>query len=553
MKKTIVILVALFVVGIGLFGGRRGYRAWKTSRAMTNARLSAAKPNFDETMLWLRKALAADGNNADAIRAMGELSETMRSPSALVWRKRLVEVEPDSITNRLALARVALQFRELPTAKLALDGIAASGDKSVAYLNALAEYARATGAFVEAENNLAQALQIEPGNPVLQLQLAMLRVQRSDPVLAAEGKMELERLRTNPAVGTTALRQLVLEAFGRSNYSRATLLVDELLQLPGRTFGDRILRLEIFNSSQNPAFQSSLSECQKLAGTNSLQIVELAGYMLRSRSPKEAIRWLDSLSSDVRTNMPVCLAVSDAYMAGGNWIGLHQFVSSQYWGELEYRRHAVSARALREQGLTTAAKGDWGKAMRAAEGRLDRLVVLQGALLSWNWPVELEEVLRAIVNRYPSEFGSGDLLAALLQAQGNSRGLLSLYIQLLKERPASLDLKNNVASTALLLGAMELKPHQLAKEVYEVQQTNAFFTSTYAYALHLQGKSAEGLRIMQSLNKEALENSSISGYYGLLLASQGEAVRSRRYLELGAKARLLPEEVRLFQQALLGL
>jgi hypothetical protein len=53
-----------------------------------------------------------------------------------------------------------------------------------------------------------------------------------------------------------------------------------------------------------------------------------------------------------------------------------------------------------------------------------------------------------------------------------------------KKNPADLANKNNLAVTALLLNATELKPHDLAREVYQKSNTNASFASTYAFSLY---------------------------------------------------------------------
>ena len=114
-------------------------------------------------------------------------------------------------------------------------------------------------------------------------------------------------------------------------------------------------------------------------------------------------------------------------------------------------------------------------------------------------------------------------------------------------------MKNNLAMTALLLDAQELKPYDLAREVYQKSPTNASYVSTYAFSLYLQGKNAEALKVMQTLKPQQLQNPSIAGYYGLILKATGDRARARTYLDWAAKAQLLPEEKKLFDQAKTGL
>jgi Flp pilus assembly protein TadD len=113
-------------------------------------------------------------------------------------------------------------------------------------------------------------------------------------------------------------------------------------------------------------------------------------------------------------------------------------------------------------------------------------------------------------------------------------------------------MKNNLAYTAMLLGAQELNPYDLAKEAYAKDPQNASYVSTYAYSLYLQKKNTEALKVMQQLALKDLENPSIAGYYGLILKATGNAEKAKTYLNLTTKAKLLPEEQTLFQQALIN-
>ena len=88
---------------------------------------------------------------------------------------------------------------------------------------------------------------------------------------------------------------------------------------------------------------------------------------------------------------------------------------------------------------------------------------------------------------------------------------MMLYAQELKRTPSDLAMKNNVAMTALLLEANELKPHDLALEVYQKAPTNSSYASTYAFSLHRLGKSTEALKVLQSLSPGQLENPSVAG------------------------------------------
>jgi hypothetical protein len=57
---------------------------------------------------------------------------------------------------------------------------------------------------------------------------------------------------------------------------------------------------------------------------------------------------------------------------------------------------------------------------------------------------------------------------------------------------------------------------------------------------------------MQQLPPKALEDPSIAGYYGLILQATGDRAKARAYLQWASKAKLLPEEQKLFERAKAG-
>ena len=113
--------------------------------------------------------------------------------------------------------------------------------------------------------------------------------------------------------------------------------------------------------------------------------------------------------------------------------------------------------------------------------------------------------------------------------------------------------KNNVAMTALLLDAQELKPHQIALELYHESPTNATFAATYAFSLYRQGMKAEAVKVLDRLEPRQLETVSVAPWYGILLEANGNRATAKRYLEAALKARMLPEEQKLVDSAVSNL
>jgi predicted Zn-dependent protease len=236
-------------------------------------------------------------------------------------------------------------------------------------------------------------------------------------------------------------------------------------------------------------------------------------------------------------------------MMSKQWKTLQSYLVGQNWGDSENLRYAMNARALREQDLANASKADWAKAFKESSAQLERLIVLERLTASWGWAAELEEILAHIVNRFPSRKEELASYQQLLYINGKSRALLSLYAQLSKSEPGNTDYKNNLAALALLLNAQEHKPHELASQVYAASPNNPSMASTYAFSLSVQKKFTEARAVLEKLKPEQLAEPNTAVYYGYVLASLGDKAQATKYLDLTAKARLLPEETQLVQRA----
>jgi hypothetical protein len=262
---------------------------------------------------------------------------------------------------------------------------------------------------------------------------------------------------------------------------------------------------------------------------------------------------LETLPPNIRTNQPVAPLCAECRIQLKDWRGLQTTIEHQNWAELDFLRHAFLARATRGQDLASSSKTEWELAAKGASNHKQSLLMLLQMAAQWKWQSEGEELLWTIINRYPEEKWAVQALNQALYIAGGTRSLMTLYGQLAKAHPSDLSFKNNLAIIALLLDAQELKPHDLAREVYQKAPTNAAYASTYAFSLHLQKKDAEALKVMQQLTPKALEDRSIAGYYGLILKATGDSDKAKIYLQWALKAKImLPEEKKLFDRARAG-
>jgi Flp pilus assembly protein TadD len=554
MRNILLVVLTLGVVASG--GGYVGYRAYLSARQahlIKQAQNYIAKPDVRKALLCLQRVLKSNPRNVEACRLMAELSEAGRSPGALVWRSRVVELNPRSLEDRLALAQSALMFRDYALATNALAGVDAAGRKTAIYCNIAGEVASTVGQLAQAEADFSEAARLEPTNPVPQLNLAVVRLHGTNAATLAEARAALTQISaSSPVLRCQALRELVVDSMRFRQTNSAMQLSGELVQQTNSAFSDRLLRLDVLKASQNAGFKPALASLQRESGTNTAKIYELSTWQMTRVGPAETLAWLRSLSMSYQTNQPVALLAAQCQTTLGDWRGLQISLKPEYWAELEFTRHALLALALRQQNLPDASKGEWDQALKAAAGQKQSQITLLRLAVAWKWQSEEEDLLWTIVNQYPAERWAFEALNQALYANGSTRPMMMLYSQELKRLPSDPGIKNNLAMTALLLDAQELNPHALAREVYQQAPTNAAFISTYAFSLHLQKKDAEALKVIEQLKPQELQSPSNAGYYGLILQATGNKAKARPYLDLAFKGPMLPEERKLFERARAG-
>lgn len=552
MRKVIIILSCCIALLLAGYASYRGYKVWKRNHMMSLARDYLAKSDGRNAFLCVQQVVRSDPNNLEACRMMADFSEVARSPQAILWRARVVELDPKPLTNRVAWAMTALKLGDVGLAQKAIESVDAADRKAVLYHRAAGAVAYSARQYAEAEAHLAELVRLEPTNLVTQLDLAALRLYKTDPQAAAQARTTLEGLSANPAVRTESLRRLEEDALSRKQMDNALALSRQLLRQTNSTFRDRVLHLTILHIARNPEQDAFLAGLQKEAQDSPPKIADLATWMVTSEQAPKAMAWIRTIPPAVRTNQPVPIVEAECHRALQDWPGLLTALDDQAWGDLDFLRLAYRTQAFRAQKSEANMKNEWHRTMEATEQRLGRLAMLLRTTTAWAWLAEQEEILWTIVNRFPSEKWALKELADRLYTAGQTQSLVTLFSRAAQMDPNNLGFKNNLATSALLLNAMERKPHELAQEVYQKAPTNSAYASTYAFSLHMQQKTAEALKILEQLTPQQLEDPGIAAYYGVILKASGNTAKARKYLELASKARLLPEEKKLVEQARRG-
>lgn len=569
MRRLIVILTCCIAVLLLAYTSYRGYQVWMESHGISLAKEYLSHSDGRSAFLALQQVLKTNPRNLEASRMVAGLMEVEHSPTALQWRQFVLELNPGSLADRLALAQAAIFYRDYPLATQALAGVATPDKNTVVYHDMAGMAALMGGQAVEAEAHFSESIRLDPSNLVPQMNLAVLRLHRTNALDMAEARIALQRIiinSTNAALRIQARRELVNDAMRFKDFATAENLSKELVQQTNSIFTDKLLRLDVLMKSQNDQFKPTLAVYQSEAGTDPVKISGLTRWRMINLSTTNALGSLQRLPEQSRTNQTVEVLIATCQMQLNDWQGLLDGLQRQNWDDpahpwsnLEFMRHAFIARTLRGQGLTEASTAEWGVAVKSASDQKfqstqrDSFKTLFDLSVSWKWNTEAEQILWTVVNQYPEEKWAFPVLRNALITWHRTRSLMQLLATMEKRSPNDLTIKNDLASTALLLGAREAKTYEMAQEVYEKDPTNPYCTSTYAFSLYVQGKNAAALKVMRQLAPQYLQDPSIAPYYGLVLKANGNRTEAKTYLDRASQTQLFPEEQALFDQARAGL
>ena len=556
MKKS-VIIIAIIVIGSLLgfqFFGRPAYKRHKETRSMEQAKSFMAKHDYRNASLSARQTLQVNPNNLEACRIMADLAEMSRSPHLLDWRRRIADLAPTT-ENKILLASTALRAQGAPyllTAQI-LEEIGDSAKNIAAYHVVSAELALKLNKISEAAAHFEQASRLEPTNELHQLNLAVLRLPSTNASLASAAWATLEGLRSSTNVGAVALRWLVTESLRRDDLAGALRFSKQLLNDPHRVLDDRLQHLSLLQKAKNPELDAYLSMVRDNASTNATDIRGIAAWMIGHGLVDDAMTWLGQRPASVRTEQPVRLAFVEGYLAKKDWAGLETFLGDQKWGDLEFLRFAFLSRAAWEQKQDLAADARWRTAVREAGDRLGPMTALLGMAGHWGRDKAREDLLWQIAQRFPKERWALRELDRFYLATGNTRGLNKACSAMVNYDAKDFVSRNNLAATSLLLRINLPHAHELARELYAGHPEEAIITSTYAYSLHLQSRTREGLAALEKLKAESIEIPQVALYYGVLLSAVGETNKARKYLDIAQRADVLPEEKALLAAAVRAL
>jgi cellulose synthase operon protein C len=237
-------------------------------------------------------------------------------------------------------------------------------------------------------------------------------------------------------------------------------------------------------------------------------------------------------------------------LQSADWKALRDFVAKDNWGEMEFLRLALAARAWSQLGMQQISDSQWNSAVTEAMNRLGPLTTLLGLTEDWKLPREQRDLLERVADKFPRERWAQEALERLYLNTGETAGLNRLYAKLAAVFPNDAGYKNNLAFTSLLLNTNVAQAGRWAAEAYAARTNDPAMASTYSLALYLQGHTPEGLAVLRQLDPRQLQQPDVALYYGVLLTASGATNDAAPFLKIArAKSGWLPEEKRLLDHS----
>lgn len=548
--RTFLLLVvgAALVITGGVYG-RRAYRRWSERHFVQKAAAHLDRGEYEEAALAARHVLDRNPNHPEACRVIAELARIYSPSDALAWRARVVALDPNNLRARLDWAGEAIARGETSLANDVLLGVPPADRTSVEYHELAAGLAIRLRQFPLAYLHFRAALKRDPENPRLRLNLATLELGAGNRRNAARARALLESLRNDPSVRLLARRALLADAIQARDDSRAVEIGKELASAPDASFRDRLLYLGALHRARSPETASHLAELKTVAARNGANAGELVTWMNANGMASEAIAWARALSADVSVALPLSIALSESLARAGDWNGLRRLLEGVTWNEFEPLRLAIISRTSKETGNELGAQFQWRAAVRLAVNQPDLLNALTHFASGWGWRAEAEQILWELANRPMPPREVLESLYRHYQSQRDTKGLLRITQRIVQLDPTDTVALNNLALFSLLLNTDLDEAFKIARDGHTAFPDHPGFSSTYAFALHRRGRTAEGIKVLEALGPKTLRDPSAAAYYGILLAASGDKIRAREFLDLGTRASLLPPEEALVAAA----
>jgi hypothetical protein len=518
------------------------YRATEPSRLCKQARGHLAEGDYKNAAMALRRAVTIAPRNPEAVRLMSELTDKLGAPSAAAWHEQLVELNPDSSTDRTAWAASAIRSRRIDAAEEALAGAPESFRSTAEYEALRGMVAIGKGHWRDAEQAFGEARRRDPKRPSYQFNHALAQAQGPDAKARDAGIETLRELAKGGEFSPHAKRALTRVLTRQKHLPEALQYSVELANSKDAIFADHLSELDLVGWLKKEDFLAAMERARAVAVKSPQDLAALLTWSVQRGMARETRAWAEKLESGAVEKPEVIEAYAELVAATNDWPALAALTAKKLtWARGEAMRNAFATLAAEKQEKTDMATSFWQLATQAIGDSRETAMALAYFAHRAGWRARMSEVLWTASSSADPEWALR-MLHRLCVDDGNTAGLLRVAKRLQAVKPEDDGARNNAIILALLLGEPAKSLVEDARALHAKAPENPVFASTYAYALHRSGNSAEGLAVVEKLSPTALQAPEIALYHAVLLSANGKEQPAREAAELARKGKMLPEE-----------
>src|SRR6202011_5444377 len=542
----------LLIILFGTYGSKL-YSGWHESRLLKRASAMLEKKDFVTANRLARQVVERHRDSLPAFYILAEATEKQNSEQTVAWRAQIARLQPDNIDSQLNLASAALRFGQIDLARKTLERVAPRAQDQAPFHIVAGWLARAEGNLAEQEQQFDIAVNKDPKNDLYKFNLAALQIRSQDPEKSEQARATLEHLTQVPQFRTGALRALLNDAVDRNDIQAADRFAQQLQMSPEVGFGDYLLCLNFYRKLDAKKFDALLEKVKPVAGRNSGDLGLLMDWMNENGLASEVVKWMDKLPAATTAKPPPAIAIAAAFAEQKNWSRLRRWSRSESWGEEDYLRLAYqgfAARQSRQSSADAEFNTLWRAALHAAAHRPDREIRLARLPSKWNLPIESEELWSRLSHTVPNRREALDSLYRLYRATNDLKKLYDVLQRLHEASPNEIGITANLARLGLNIDQNTKQAQQLAKQAYERAADDVSCAVTYAFSLYVQGRTTDGLEIMQKLSPEALHESHAAVYAALLFLDERRTDGAKEYIQAAKHGPLYRKEKHLLEDEL---
>jgi thioredoxin-like negative regulator of GroEL len=544
--------VLLLITIFGTYGSKI-YSGWHEARLLKRANAMLDKKDFVAANRLARQIVERNRDSLPAFYILAEATEKQNSEETVSWRAQIARLQPDNIDSQLNLASAALRFGQIDLARKTLERVAPRAQGQAPFHVVAGWLARAEGNLAEQEQQFDIAVNKDPRNDLYKFNLAALQVRSQDSEKSEQARANLEHLTQVQEFRTGALRALLNDAVDRNDIQAADRFAQQLQMSPEVGFGDYLLCLNFYRKLDAKKFDALLEKVKPVAARNSGDLGLLMGWMNENGLAPEVIKWMDKLPAATTAKPPPAVAIAAAFAEQKNWSRLRRWTRSESWGDEDYLRLAYQGFAARQSHQSSAdAEFDtlWHAALHAAADRPDREINLARLASKWNLPIESEELWSRLSHIPANRREALDSLYRLYRGKNDLKKLYDVLQRLHDASPNEIGIIANLARLGLNIDQNTKQAQQLAKQAYERAPDDVSCGVTYAFSLYVQGRTSEGLEILQKLPPEALHEPHAAVYTAILLLDENQTDGAKEYIQVAKRGPIYVEEKRLLEDEL---